>query len=188
MTRRYAPSVPSTKYACNPRLCTSNRSHGTMGDIDGKQFGHCWPANNVPCTNMICSDHGAIKPQTFIRFFHGKYYSIISNRDVDLLKNVQRNFKFSLKIQNSFEGWSIVIIKKNINKFFITEIWNSLNAIHSSPRSTSISNRYPRYYGEISISWYVENTIVEAKTSVSTLVLDEPFKIIAKNIRQGLIH
>lgn len=114
------------------------------------------------------SVHGAIKPRTFIRFFHGfngKYYSVISNRDVDLLKSVERNFKFSLKIQNSFEGWSVVIIKKNINKFFITEIWNSLNAVHSSPRSTSISNRYPRYYGEISISWYVEKTIVEAKTS-----------------------
>lgn len=83
------------------------------------------------------SVHGAIKPQTFIRFFHGfngKYYSVISNRDVDLLKSVERNFKFSLKIQNSFEGWSIVIIKKNINKFFITEIWNSLNPVHSSPR------------------------------------------------------
>lgn len=107
-------------------------SMGNSLDIVGQPT-----TSRVQICSQICSDHGAIKPRTFIRFFHGfngKYYSVISNRDVDLLKSVERNFKFSLKIQNSFEGWSVVIIKKNINKFFITEIWNSLNPVHSSPR------------------------------------------------------
>lgn len=74
-------------------------SMGNSLDIVGQPT-----TSRVQICSQICSDHGAIKPQTFIRFFHGKYYSIISNRDVDLLKSVERNFKFSLKIQNSFEG------------------------------------------------------------------------------------
>lgn len=68
--------------------------------------------SRVQICSQICSDHGAIKPRTFIRFFHGfngKYYSVISNRDVDLLKSVERNFKFSLKIQNSFEDDQLLL-------------------------------------------------------------------------------
>lgn len=77
-------------------------SMGNSLDIVGQPT-----TSRVQICSQICSDHGAIKPRTFIRFFHGfngKYYSVISNQMLTYLKMYK-------EILNSL--WKFKILSKD---------------------------------------------------------------------------